>query len=428
MHNNKRIGLALSGGGYRAAAFHIGTIRALHNMGILDKVDVISSVSGGAITAACYALNKDNFAEFDKSLYKKLQRGVLCYTIAYVALVCIILAAIPVLSYYYLGSLAAVISITVMLILITTFFYKVFPVSKIIECEYNHHFFNKQQLKDLPSMPKLSINATDMATANQFYFAKEYVGSFRYRYDSFNASTFPVAKAVMASSCVPFAFSPIRIPNEFITSVFDSKEKPLLIDGGLYDNQGTHCLTDSYSKSECDYIIASVAGNTSIKNAWTINPFMALWKTSNVLMKRIENIQIRENLYLHLYPNKRFAYIKLEWDCTETLLKGFVDNVLKGNVYEEVLKAHNIPDDLVLSLKNHDTSDAARAEIMQILKSNIKWEAFEAVKPTASEHALAYAVGTNLIGLSKKKLNALIKCSEWMSNIQIRLYLPQLLS
>ena len=26
----KKIGLALSGGGYRAAAYHIGTLRALH--------------------------------------------------------------------------------------------------------------------------------------------------------------------------------------------------------------------------------------------------------------------------------------------------------------------------------------------------------------------------------------------------------------
>ena len=47
----KRIGLALSGGGYRAAAYHIGTLRALRKLGILDKVDVISSVSGGSISA-----------------------------------------------------------------------------------------------------------------------------------------------------------------------------------------------------------------------------------------------------------------------------------------------------------------------------------------------------------------------------------------
>jgi NTE family protein len=73
----KKIGLALSGGGYRAAAYHIGTLRALNRLGILDKVDVISSVSGGSITAACYALHKDNYEEFEPSFIKKLQKGVL---------------------------------------------------------------------------------------------------------------------------------------------------------------------------------------------------------------------------------------------------------------------------------------------------------------------------------------------------------------
>ena len=59
-NDGKRIGLALSGGGYRAAAYHIGALRALHKLGVLGKVDVISSVSGGSITAASYALHEGN--------------------------------------------------------------------------------------------------------------------------------------------------------------------------------------------------------------------------------------------------------------------------------------------------------------------------------------------------------------------------------
>lgn len=49
-NDGKRIGLALSGGGYRAAAYHIGALRALHKLGVLGKVDVISSVSGGSLS------------------------------------------------------------------------------------------------------------------------------------------------------------------------------------------------------------------------------------------------------------------------------------------------------------------------------------------------------------------------------------------
>ncbi|MEO8498164.1 MAG: hypothetical protein ABI614_24120, partial [Planctomycetota bacterium] len=38
------IALALSGGGYRAAAFHLGTLRTLHEAGLLQSVDVLSTV------------------------------------------------------------------------------------------------------------------------------------------------------------------------------------------------------------------------------------------------------------------------------------------------------------------------------------------------------------------------------------------------
>ena len=93
----KKIGLALSGGGYRAAAYHIGTLRALHRLGILDKVDVISSVSGGSITAAYYALNKDNYEDFEKSFTQSLAKGVLWLSITYLIIVSVLLLATSIL-------------------------------------------------------------------------------------------------------------------------------------------------------------------------------------------------------------------------------------------------------------------------------------------------------------------------------------------
>lgn len=43
------IGLALSGGGYRAMLFNLGSIMRLNEMGWLRKLDMITSVSGGSI-------------------------------------------------------------------------------------------------------------------------------------------------------------------------------------------------------------------------------------------------------------------------------------------------------------------------------------------------------------------------------------------
>ena len=90
--DKKRIGLALSGGGDRAAAYHLGTLRALHKMNLLDKVDVISSVSGGSIIAAYYLLHKNESLEQIEQYFRKCMTSYLLWgAILYVDIVIILL-------------------------------------------------------------------------------------------------------------------------------------------------------------------------------------------------------------------------------------------------------------------------------------------------------------------------------------------------
>ena len=157
--NGKKIGLALSGGGYRAAAYHIGTLRALRRLGILDKVDVISSISGGSIIAAYYATHKEEFADlnnFAKPLQKKLRRGPFC-----IVLVALLLYAffICVLTYglitvwrcdcicICLQGLATILY-AVLIGAILVHHNKWFPSSRIVQWYYDKHFFEKKKLKD----------------------------------------------------------------------------------------------------------------------------------------------------------------------------------------------------------------------------------------------------------------------------------------
>ena len=51
------IGICLSGGGYRAAAFHLGALAYLDHAGLATKLRAISTVSGGTFTGARYALS-----------------------------------------------------------------------------------------------------------------------------------------------------------------------------------------------------------------------------------------------------------------------------------------------------------------------------------------------------------------------------------
>ena len=146
--DKKKIGLALSGGGYRAAAYHIGTLRALNRLGILDKVDVISAVSGGSITAAYYALHKDNYEKFESSFIKKLQRGVLCSTIIYLLLV----LSISLFIGFRLSWWLVIPEVIIFLIC----WYQILPVSYFIESSYNRLFFQKK------NFPKTEIGVGEV--------------------------------------------------------------------------------------------------------------------------------------------------------------------------------------------------------------------------------------------------------------------------
>src|SRR5262249_19510530 len=70
------IALALSGGGSRAIAFHLGCLRALNDRGVLARVSVISAVSGGAVIAGLFAYSKTSFDEFDGTVTNFLRAGL----------------------------------------------------------------------------------------------------------------------------------------------------------------------------------------------------------------------------------------------------------------------------------------------------------------------------------------------------------------
>src|SRR3954447_4616763 len=53
--DGNRIGLCLSGGGFRAALYGLGVVRYLAEAGLLPQVQAVSAVSGGSVAAAVLA-------------------------------------------------------------------------------------------------------------------------------------------------------------------------------------------------------------------------------------------------------------------------------------------------------------------------------------------------------------------------------------
>ncbi len=71
-----KIALSLSGGGYRAASFHLGSLEMLNELKLLESIKVLSTVSGGTITGASYALaicEKNGFDKFSADFREYLK-------------------------------------------------------------------------------------------------------------------------------------------------------------------------------------------------------------------------------------------------------------------------------------------------------------------------------------------------------------------
>lgn len=54
--DSRKLGLALAGGGFRASLFHLGVLYRLAQLDLLRRVEVLSTVSGGSVVGALYAL------------------------------------------------------------------------------------------------------------------------------------------------------------------------------------------------------------------------------------------------------------------------------------------------------------------------------------------------------------------------------------
>jgi predicted acylesterase/phospholipase RssA len=71
------LGLALSGGGYRSAIFCYGVLKGLYDIGVLQKVDYLSAVSGGSWIATPFAMaeNLDWFFKIDDDSANFMEEG-----------------------------------------------------------------------------------------------------------------------------------------------------------------------------------------------------------------------------------------------------------------------------------------------------------------------------------------------------------------
>ena len=427
MYNDKKIGLALSGGGYRAAAFHLGTLKALHRLGVLPKIDVISSVSGGSIIAAYYLLHQsENFSMFEQRFRKKLQISSMRWIYAELIGLCCILLSVG----YYCWAL----SVVLLIVLLIAFFIKSFyviPINFLIQCQYKKLFFGNKSVKDLPKHPILAINSTDTEYGKPFVFTRDRIIHSEYQpvdgHLIFNPSKISLAKAVMASSCIPL-FNPVRIGGR--SQNVKLGKSVYLMDGGLFDNEGIHRLVHSHGKTHADFNIISNAGNTRWDAESITNMFSSLYKGINIMMKRTQSMQNQQLMYDGQDGSQRFAFFQLDWDNTDQAFLSFIKYMRQHVLPQELMDYHHLKIEDLNDIHSNecDIRKSAEMRIIEKLKANIYWDSLRKQMPTDKERTVAVAVKTRLDGLTPQQIDALMSQANWLTELQIRLYLPELIS
>ncbi|MEM8928313.1 MAG: patatin-like phospholipase family protein [Bacteroidota bacterium] len=229
------IALTFSGGGYRAAGFSLGALSFLERIGLLQNVKVISSVSGGTITAVKYTesqISKKSFDEFFSEYYSWLKDDKLAYR------------AISHLNSFGVWNKKI------------NKHKKDNPINAFA-IEYND-FTNHFTIGDIDKLIKAKgthlerviFNAVDFTHGLEFRFQNIDKPQRRFGNGKVNLNEYidkvKLGDALAASSAFPGGFEPISFPNDFFPKVQgDNLEEIGLMDGGIIDNQGISSLFTS---------------------------------------------------------------------------------------------------------------------------------------------------------------------------------------
>ncbi|MBK8168676.1 MAG: patatin-like phospholipase family protein [bacterium] len=239
--DSKTLGLALSGGGYRATLFGLGSLWRLNEAGLLGKLDRITGVSGGSILLGVLA-HRWRELQFEDGRALNFASVI----------------AEPIRT--FCGKSIDV-GVTVLGAL-TPFK----TAGDYLAERYAKDLFGDTRLKDLPEAadgnPKFTFYATNLQTGRSFRFRQDLIADYRLGVST-ATDKITLAFAVAASSAFPPMFSPIILKTD-PTAWRDGENLPhlnalreviVLADGGVYDNMGLESLF-----RHTDVVLVSDAG------------------------------------------------------------------------------------------------------------------------------------------------------------------------
>lgn len=277
------LALALSGGGYRAAAFHLGTLRFLDGVGLLPDVVGLSTVSGGTITGMAWVtsqLDGKTFPDFYTSYSAYLKRT----NVIAEALQELTSDRDPVSHCW--SSL----------------------IQSAAQVYASDELFGDRRFGSVLGASGLQLqeaifNTTEFHTGLDFRFRRStnphtLLGNNNYELPRSVAQHVRLADVVAASSCFPGGFEPLLFPQQFdwpqafplpsaLNELGPGFDRGLpLMDGGIYDNQGVDSLLLAFAESPHPptLLISDVSTKSSEMYNVPENPTKRGWVTLNGVM------------------------------------------------------------------------------------------------------------------------------------------------
>lgn len=271
------LALCLSGGGYRAMLFHVGSLWRLNDAGLLPELKRVSSVSGGSITAGVLALAWPNLAfggngvslSFDDLIVRPVRR-LAGRTIDAGAIVS---------GIFLPGS-----------------------IGEKVANAYRKYLFGSATLQDLPDDargPRFVFNATNVQSGVLWRFSRPYMGD--YRVGLIRQPSLPLATAVAASSAFPPVLSPLTVdldPADFDdttgTDLTDEayRDEIELSDGGVYDNLGLETVWKRYTRVLVSDGGGQMAPDPDPKHDWAQHAYRVL----NIIDNQVRGLRKRQTI------------------------------------------------------------------------------------------------------------------------------------
>lgn len=256
LKNGKSLGIALSGGGFRAALYHVGVLKQLLEWDLLWELDLISSLSGGSIVGAFIAQHWQ-----DEKALDEIERYLTTKSLT---------------ANYYHGIVSPFKTRT-----------------QVMAQSLRKDLFGNATLAELSNGPRSYISASNLASGDLFSFIAggkrdALVGESKLGFQHDNAEDFKLADAV-AASC---AFAPIFPPYRLNQQVYKSTSNFVtLTDGGLYDNLGIDPLLKK--DTPIDYAFVSDGGKPlSMEPQPTESGVVAVWRSIDVLTEKVRVLQL----------------------------------------------------------------------------------------------------------------------------------------